>query len=239
MDCENQEKDKDGNPLTTGSFNNNNTNNSECYAQFIAWPEIYACIGFSLSHLLVCCCACRQIFKTVMVVNNSELFFRYSDNRLHTGPVPANRSLCVSACHVLLLWLGTSGLHYLHCRWLLLFSIMQNTVAVDLKHNVVHYNGFQLLHTGGWLHYWICKDGCHMTENYLNKQFRVFRPLVSLFSHSFHQFLQQLHLHSSCCQCASIWPDPVPHRTSKDILLIPCMSTWCLLLTRLLHAGLL
>lgn len=31
MDCENQEKDKDGNPTTTGAFNNSNTNNSECY----------------------------------------------------------------------------------------------------------------------------------------------------------------------------------------------------------------
>lgn len=30
MDCENQEKDKDGNPTTTGAFNNSNTNNSEC-----------------------------------------------------------------------------------------------------------------------------------------------------------------------------------------------------------------
>lgn len=30
MDCENQEKDKDGNATTTGSFNNSNTNNSEC-----------------------------------------------------------------------------------------------------------------------------------------------------------------------------------------------------------------
>lgn len=29
MDCENQEKDKDGNPTTTGAFNNSNTNNSE------------------------------------------------------------------------------------------------------------------------------------------------------------------------------------------------------------------
>uniref|UniRef100_A0A669CQ81 Signal peptide peptidase 3 n=1 Tax=Oreochromis niloticus TaxID=8128 RepID=A0A669CQ81_ORENI len=33
MDCENQDKDKDGNPSTTGSFNNNNTNNSKCYIQ--------------------------------------------------------------------------------------------------------------------------------------------------------------------------------------------------------------
>lgn len=31
MDCENQEKDKDGNPTTTGAFNNSNTNNSECF----------------------------------------------------------------------------------------------------------------------------------------------------------------------------------------------------------------
>lgn len=30
MDCENQEKDKDGNSTTTGAFNNSNTNNSEC-----------------------------------------------------------------------------------------------------------------------------------------------------------------------------------------------------------------
>lgn len=30
MDCENQEKDKDGNPTTTGAFNNGNTN-SECH----------------------------------------------------------------------------------------------------------------------------------------------------------------------------------------------------------------
>lgn len=30
MDCENQEKDKDGNPTTTGTFNNSNANNSEC-----------------------------------------------------------------------------------------------------------------------------------------------------------------------------------------------------------------
>lgn len=30
MDCENQEKDKDGNPTATGAFNNSNTNNSEC-----------------------------------------------------------------------------------------------------------------------------------------------------------------------------------------------------------------
>lgn len=33
MDCENQDKDKDGNPSTTGSFNNNNTNNSKYYIQ--------------------------------------------------------------------------------------------------------------------------------------------------------------------------------------------------------------
>lgn len=29
MDCENQEKDKDGNPTAPGSFNNANSNNSE------------------------------------------------------------------------------------------------------------------------------------------------------------------------------------------------------------------
>lgn len=38
------------------------------------------------------------------------------------------------------------------------------------------------------------------------------------------QFLQQLHLHSSCCQCASIWPDPAPHRTSKDTTGLPVSS---------------
>ncbi len=29
MDCENQEKDKDGNPIANGSFNNANSNSSE------------------------------------------------------------------------------------------------------------------------------------------------------------------------------------------------------------------
>ncbi|CAF99315.1 unnamed protein product, partial [Tetraodon nigroviridis] len=41
--------------------------------------------------------------------------FRYSDHRLHTGAVPAHRSLGLPACHVLLLRLGTGGLHHLHC----------------------------------------------------------------------------------------------------------------------------
>ena len=33
MDCENQEKDKDGNPTAPGTFNNGGTNNSELYEQ--------------------------------------------------------------------------------------------------------------------------------------------------------------------------------------------------------------
>uniref|UniRef100_A0A8C7UYE5 Signal peptide peptidase 3 n=1 Tax=Oncorhynchus mykiss TaxID=8022 RepID=A0A8C7UYE5_ONCMY len=41
MDCENQEKDKDGNPVPNGTFNNGNTNNSESH--------IFA---FSLVHVL-------------------------------------------------------------------------------------------------------------------------------------------------------------------------------------------
>lgn len=103
MDCENQEKDKDGNQSTTGSFNNNNTNNSKCYTQYIAKPEIYTCIGLSMNHSLVCCCVCGHIFKAATIVNHFALFCRYSDYRLHTGPVPTNRSLCLTASHVLLL----------------------------------------------------------------------------------------------------------------------------------------
>lgn len=33
MDCENQEKDKDGNVTAPGAFNNGSTNNSECGAE--------------------------------------------------------------------------------------------------------------------------------------------------------------------------------------------------------------
>ncbi|XP_061911093.1 signal peptide peptidase-like 3 isoform X1 [Entelurus aequoreus] len=40
MDCENQEKDKDGNPITTGSFNGNNTNSSECCPQTLDLQDL-------------------------------------------------------------------------------------------------------------------------------------------------------------------------------------------------------
>lgn len=46
MDCENQEKDKDGNPTTTGAFSNSNTNNSECFMS--GWNKQATCIlGFT------------------------------------------------------------------------------------------------------------------------------------------------------------------------------------------------
>lgn len=94
MDCENQEKDKDGNPTTTGAFNNSNTNNSECSS---------------------CCDRAGQAVFFVFPAN-LRLSCRYSDHRLHTGAVPAHRSLGVPASHVLLLRLGTGGLHHLHRR---------------------------------------------------------------------------------------------------------------------------
>lgn len=101
MDCENQEKDKDGNPTATGSFNNSNTNNSKCQkAKAFTSPAVVW-----LSALM---------FGSSCV--SDLLFSRHSDYRLDAGPVSANRSVCVSASHVLLFRFGSSGLHYLHCR---------------------------------------------------------------------------------------------------------------------------
>lgn len=40
-----------------------------------------------------------------------------------------------------------------------------------------------------------------------------------------HQFLRQLRLHSSCCQCASTWPDPAHHKTSKEAERLPWPTT--------------
>lgn len=95
MDCENQEKDKDGNPMP--GFNNG-TNNSECmYLLYFSTHNKSFSLSFQeLTYVVLCC--------------------RYSDYRLHTGPVPAHRRLGVSARHVLLLRLGTGGLHHLHGR---------------------------------------------------------------------------------------------------------------------------
>uniref|UniRef100_A0A8C7LB58 Signal peptide peptidase 3 n=1 Tax=Oncorhynchus kisutch TaxID=8019 RepID=A0A8C7LB58_ONCKI len=53
MDCENQEKDKDGNPVPNGAFNNGNTNNSESH--------IFA---FSLVHVLCCLAGIQTIDST-------------------------------------------------------------------------------------------------------------------------------------------------------------------------------
>lgn len=65
MDCENQEKDKDGNPSTTGSFNNSNTNNSECYIHAKAWNTQTTCFpGFTSNHSQpVLCSACSHILE--------------------------------------------------------------------------------------------------------------------------------------------------------------------------------
>lgn len=57
-----------------------------------------------------------RVVSDELISHRRLLFCRYSDHRLHTGPVPAHRSLRVSASHVLLLRLGTGGLHHLHCR---------------------------------------------------------------------------------------------------------------------------
>lgn len=45
MDCENQEKDKDGNSSTSGAFNNSNTNNSGCYWDGRAQPLLSLDVG--------------------------------------------------------------------------------------------------------------------------------------------------------------------------------------------------
>lgn len=60
MDCENQEKDKDGNSTTTGAFNNSNTNNSECghgeqNKQHVLFPWIHT------SALMLC--VVSQVFR--------------------------------------------------------------------------------------------------------------------------------------------------------------------------------
>lgn len=61
MDCENQEKDKDGNVTAPGAFNNGSTNNSECGAEEEAAVRVR--LGFppppqspSLMCVVVSCC---------------------------------------------------------------------------------------------------------------------------------------------------------------------------------------
>ncbi|MEQ2273461.1 Signal peptide peptidase-like 3, partial [Xenotaenia resolanae] len=51
MDCENQEKDKDGNPIPTGSFNNGNTNNS--IQTIDSTQALFLPIGASVSLLVM------------------------------------------------------------------------------------------------------------------------------------------------------------------------------------------
>lgn len=53
MDCENQEKDKDGNPTTTGAFNNGSTNNSECIQTIDSTQALFLPIGASVSLLVM------------------------------------------------------------------------------------------------------------------------------------------------------------------------------------------
>ncbi|XP_071206545.1 signal peptide peptidase-like 3 isoform X5 [Salvelinus alpinus] len=57
MDCENQEKDKDGNPVPNGSFNNGNTNNSESHIFGIqtidSTQALFLPIGASVSLLVM------------------------------------------------------------------------------------------------------------------------------------------------------------------------------------------
>uniref|UniRef100_A0A672N5J9 Signal peptide peptidase-like 3 n=1 Tax=Sinocyclocheilus grahami TaxID=75366 RepID=A0A672N5J9_SINGR len=61
MDCENQEKDKDGNPTNTGSFNNANSNNSEvhyglltvCIQTIDSTQALFLPIGASVSLLVM------------------------------------------------------------------------------------------------------------------------------------------------------------------------------------------
>uniref|UniRef100_A0A668AII9 Signal peptide peptidase 3 n=1 Tax=Myripristis murdjan TaxID=586833 RepID=A0A668AII9_9TELE len=57
MDCENQEKDKDGNPLTTGSFNNSNTNNSND-------PSF-----------LTLMCVCLSCFAGIQTIDSTQALF--------------------------------------------------------------------------------------------------------------------------------------------------------------------
>lgn len=164
------------------------------------------------------------ILLTLMFV----VFCRYSNYRLHTGPLPANRSLSVSASHVLLLWLGTGGLHHLHCRWVPLLNLTQKLHSGRITVMRLSCFCWVVTHWGRpliYVDYWNCKDiNCpiNLTENDSNKQSRCVRLLDSLLCSS-PQFLQQLRLHSSCCQCASIWPDPALHRTSKEIMWILCL----------------
>lgn len=59
MDCENQEKDKDGNVTAPGAFNNGSTNNSECGAEEEAASRVR--LGFvppapRLMCVVVLCC---------------------------------------------------------------------------------------------------------------------------------------------------------------------------------------
>lgn len=65
MDCENQEKDKDGNSTTTGAFNNSNTNNSECRhggqnKQRVLFPRIHTS---SLMDPPLMLCVVSQVFR--------------------------------------------------------------------------------------------------------------------------------------------------------------------------------
>ncbi|XP_013984025.2 signal peptide peptidase-like 3 isoform X1 [Salmo salar] len=57
MDCENQEKDKDGNPVPNGTFNNGNTNNSESHIFGIqtidSTQALFLPIGASVSLLVM------------------------------------------------------------------------------------------------------------------------------------------------------------------------------------------
>ncbi|CAB1318444.1 unnamed protein product [Coregonus sp. 'balchen'] len=57
MDCENQEKDKDGNPVPNGAFNNGNTNNSESHIFGIqtidSTQALFLPIGASVSLLVM------------------------------------------------------------------------------------------------------------------------------------------------------------------------------------------
>ena len=59
MDCENQEKDKDGNPTAPGAFNNGGTNNSELYEQASDTMHTYTmhtyCITRGLCRAKPCC----------------------------------------------------------------------------------------------------------------------------------------------------------------------------------------
>lgn len=47
MDCENQEKDKDGNVLPPGAFNSGSTNNSECGAEEEEEAAVRVRLGFA------------------------------------------------------------------------------------------------------------------------------------------------------------------------------------------------